>query len=202
MLEPRATLVVACALAMATAEGVVSYPDSAEGSAADYPVTLTRATFPLFVTVDGLALVEFRHGGEPAPDFADAAWLLRDIMPLCQVDVRTDPRLASVHNLSLSALPARYMFRRGVPMRFAATGVQQLVAGCMDAVDVHVEEDVGEAAAAQLHTGGGRAWLHRDGATADATRGSPSDPPKSLRLRSVAELVQLQHAEEVPTLTF
>ena len=97
--------------------GAVGAPHGEAAAGEAFPIPLTRSTFPLFVTADGLALVEFRSGGAPDDDFAQAAWLLRDVIPLGTVDVLREPQLALAdvdHVLTFDPANAKALARRRV----------------------------------------------------------------------------------------
>ena len=189
--------------------GAVGAPQGEAAAGEAFPIPLTRSTFPLFVTADGLALVEFRSGGAPDGDFAQAAWLLRDVIPLGTVDVLREPQLAITHNATDT--PSVRLFRRGVgtPLGGGLSGksgvrvggsVEELVAYCLDEFDRLITEDAAEPPARIRAAGAHHAWTHADAdAEPPGERGgeasSTAEAPR--RLHSVSELAQLRHVEDV-----
>ena len=179
----RVAIFTALALAAARA-------DDAE----PFPIPLSRETFPLYVHDDGLALVEFRRGGAPDAGFADAARLLRDVVPLGSVDALREPQLAAAHGVADA--PALLLFDRGVGRPYeGGRAVKDIVHFALEALDrfaagaAAAPAQVVRAAHEQV-----RLHEHDDDGAAAAPR-ALGDAPQPLH--SATELRQLAQIEDV-----
>jgi len=158
-----------------------------------FPIPLDSTTFPLYVTDDGLALVEFRRGGAPDPAFAHAARLLREIVPLGAVDVERHPQLASVHGIV--DFPSTHVFRRGVASAYdGSRQVKELVYYCLEALDAFASGE--EAVPARgYHSAREQAQLH---VHEEAAHPEPHPPlPPTQVLHATSELLHLRKLEDV-----
>ena len=158
-----------------------------------FPIPLDSTTFPLYVSDDGLALVEFRSGGAPDPAFAHAARLLREIVPLGAVDVQRHPQLASAHGIV--DFPSTHVFRRGVASAYnGSRQVKELVYYCLEALDAFASEE--EATSARgYHSAREQAQLH---VHEEAVHPEPHPPlPHTQVLHATSELLHLRKLEDV-----